>query len=121
MMLQEFGLVLFLAEAGLEGGVAFVETFAQFGFALFLMGAIITLIPLVIGYVVARRVYRCNVLQSLGGICGGMTSTPALGAITAKTESQIPVVSYATAYPVALILMTIFAKFLIQAVQAFGF
>ena len=54
-----------------------------------------------------------NKLQALGGICGGMTSTPALGAITSKTNSEIPVVSYATAYPVALILMTVFAKILV--------
>jgi putative transport protein len=42
-----------------------------------------------------------------------MTSTPALGAITARTDSQLPVVSYATAYPVALIVMTVFAKVLV--------
>src|SRR5690606_17576778 len=110
MMLQEFGLVLFLTEAGLQGGVAFLETFREFGVELFVMGAAITLVPMVLGYIAARRLYRCDILQSLGGICGGMTSTPALGAIAAKTDSQTPVVSYATAYPVALILMTLFAK-----------
>ena len=45
-----------------------------------------------------------------------MTSTPALGAIASKTDSQAPVVSYATAYPVALILMTIVAKVIIQTI-----
>jgi putative transport protein len=45
-----------------------------------------------------------------------MTSTPALGAITSQTDSQTPVVSYATAYPIALILMTILAKMLIQLI-----
>lgn len=121
IMLQEFGLVLFLTEAGLRGGVSFVETFLDYGVTLFAMGAAITIVPLILGYIVARRLFRCNALQALGGICGGMTSTPALGAITAKTDSQQPVVSYATAYPVALILMTVFAKFLIQIVQALGY
>lgn len=120
IMLQEFGLVLFLTEAGIKGGVSMVETFREYGLMLFLAGAVVTAIPLALGYLIARRLFRLNVLQSLGGICGGMTSTPALGAITAKTDSQQPVVSYATAYPVALILMTILAKFLIQAVQAMG-
>ena len=32
------------------------------------------------------------------------------------TDSQAPVVSYATAYPVALILMTIIAKVIIQTI-----
>ena len=40
----------------------------------------------------------------------------ALGAIASKTDSQAPVVSYATAYPVALILMTIIAKVIIQTI-----
>jgi putative transport protein len=42
-----------------------------------------------------------------------MTSTPALGAITAKTDSQVPVISYVSAYPVALIVMILITKILI--------
>ena len=42
-----------------------------------------------------------------------MTSTPALGAITAKTDSQIPVVSYVSAYPVALVILILVAKALV--------
>jgi putative transport protein len=42
-----------------------------------------------------------------------MTSTPALGALTAKTDSQVPVVSYVSAYPIALIVMILLAKSLI--------
>jgi len=114
ILLQELGLVLFLAEAGVRGGGAFVDTLQTYGPVLFLLGAVITLLPLMGGYIVARGLFRLSLLQSLGGICGGMTSTPALGVITAKTENQTPVVSYATAYPVALILMTVFAKGLIQ-------
>ena len=37
----------------------------------------------------------------------------ALGAITAKTDSQVPVISYVSAYPVALIVMILIAKILI--------
>jgi hypothetical protein len=44
----------------------------------------------------------------------GDASTPALGALTSSTPSQKPIVSYATAYPVALIMMTVFAKVLIK-------
>lgn len=120
MLLQELGLVFFLAAAGLRGGGAFVETLQAYGLELFVMGALITLVPMALAYVFARKLLKIHLLPALGGICGGMTSTPALGAITAKTDSQAPVVSYAAAYPVALILMTFFAKMLIQAVQAFG-
>ncbi|MGF1679515.1 MAG: aspartate:alanine exchanger family transporter [Candidatus Methylacidiphilales bacterium] len=113
VLLQELGLVLFLADAGIKGGGSLVETVMQQGWILFVVGLAVTLIPLLVGYLVAVHFLRIKPLQALGGICGGMTSTPALGAITARTESQTPVVSYATAYPVALILMTLLAKILI--------
>ncbi|WOO41295.1 aspartate:alanine exchanger family transporter [Rubellicoccus peritrichatus] len=113
VLLQEFGLVLFLSDAGIRGGGAFVETIQQHGMILFAVGILLTLLPIMIALPLAIKVFGMNKLQALGGICGGMTSTPALGAITAKTDSQIPVVSYATAYPIALILMTVFAKILV--------
>ena len=75
-----------------------------------------TLLPMVEGDIVAKHVLKMNLLNILGSITGGMTSTPALGAIASKTDSQAPVVSYATAYPVALILMTIVAKVIIQTI-----
>jgi putative transport protein len=78
------------------------------------MGMIVTSIPLLLGYWVGKKLFKMNILEILGGICGGMTSTPALGTLTAKTDSQLPVVSYATAYPAALILMTLGAKFIIS-------
>ena len=75
-----------------------------------------TVLPMVVGYLFAKYVLKLSLLNNLGSITGGMTSTPALGAIASKTDSQAPVVSYATAYPVALILMTIIAKVIIQTI-----
>jgi putative transport protein len=115
LMLQELGLVLFLADAGVRGGAQLVATLQSHGLPIFLLGVAATIVPMLVGLFVARRFLKMNILQSLGGICGGMTSTPALGAITARTSSQQPVVSYASAYPVALIMMTVFAKLLIEA------
>jgi putative transport protein len=112
-LLQELGLVFFLASAGVKGGASLVQTVMTSGPSLFLAGVLITLLPMVVAFLLAGRVFKLNNLQALGGICGGMTSTPALGAITARTDSQLPVLSYATAYPVALIVMTVFAKILI--------
>lgn len=113
MLLQELGLVFFLANAGVRGGGALAETISQYGPILFGLGMLISIVPLLAAWPLARRVFKLDPLQSLGGICGGMTSTPALGAITAKTDSQVPVVSYVSAYPVALIVMIIIAKLLI--------
>lgn len=113
MLLQELGLVFFLANAGVRGGGALAETISQYGPVLFGVGLLISIVPLAVAWPLARRFFKLDPLQSLGGICGGMTSTPALGAITAKTDSQAPVVSYVSAYPVALIVMIVIAKVLI--------
>jgi putative transport protein len=110
ILLQELGLVFFLASAGIRGGGSLAETIQQYGLPIFVLGIAVTSLPLLLTWPIARTVFKINPLQALGGICGGMTSTPALGAITARTESQVPVVSYVSAYPVALVIMILVAK-----------
>lgn len=112
LLLQEMGLVFFLAESGTRGGVSLVETLSKHGLGLVLLGCLITFLPLVFAWPIARKYLGLGPLQSLGGISGSMTSTPALGAITDKNESQVPVVSYVAAYPVALIVTIIVARIL---------
>lgn len=113
LLLQELGLVFFLANAGVRGGVSLVATVQEYGPSLFGLGVLVSVGPLLVAWPLARKLFKLDALQSLGGICGGMTSTPALGAITAKTDSQVPVISYVSAYPVALIVMILVAKVLI--------
>lgn len=113
MLMTELGLVLFLASAGVSAGASFVEVLQQHGLVLFAMGVVVTTLPMLIGYPVARHVLKLPMLNTLGGVCGGMTSTPGLGAITARTDAQDPVVSYATAYPIALIFMSICAQVIV--------
>lgn len=114
LLVMELGLILFLAGAGVKGGGSLVATLQSQGLPMFMAGVAITLVPMLVAYVVARRVLKMDLAEALGGICGSMTSTPALGAITAKTDRQEPVIAYSTAYPAALILMTVLAKLLMS-------
>ncbi len=107
LLLRELGLCLFLAGAGIKGGATFVETLQAQGVGIFFVGVVATLAPIIVGYAVASMVFRFNILSTLGGVCGAMTSTPALGAISSKTDAQLPVLSYASAYPAALLLMVV--------------
>lgn len=103
-VLREVGLLLFLAEAGVDAGGQFVEIVQQYGLVLFAVAIVTTVLPLMIGYTIARVIIRIPALETLGGLCGAMTSTPALGVMANTVDSTVPMVSYATAYPVALVL-----------------
>ena len=110
--LREFGLVLFLMGAGTNAGKGFVEILVQYGAALFFLGALMTLLPMVVGYVLATRMFSMDILSSLGSICGGMTSTPALGTLLAVTKTEAVAASYAATYPVALIFVVLSSQFI---------
>ncbi len=108
---REFGLVLFLLGAGVEGGVQLVEQIqnSEYGLMIvlygFIAGVIITLIPMVVGYVFARKICKLPLLNTLGSITGGMTSTPALGTLIAVAETDDVAGAYASTYPIALVLV----------------
>ena len=108
---REFGLVLFLLGAGIEGGVQLVEQIqnSQYGVMIvvygFVAGVIITIIPMVLGYVFARKICKLPLLSTLGSITGGMTSTPALGTLIAVAETDDVAGAYASTYPIALVLI----------------
>jgi putative transport protein len=113
MLLMDLGLLFFLAGAGVKAGSKIVPIFMEHGITLLLAAVIIKLVPMILVFLAANKLFKMNILETLGGMCGGMTSTPALGTITARVDSEIPVTCYVAAYPVALILMTIIMQFLV--------
>lgn len=115
MVLQELGLVFFLASAGVQAGGQIADVLRQHSATLLGAAAAVALLPMALGYLIARFVLRLDLLQILGAVCGGMTSTPGLGVITGKVDSEVPAVSYAATYPVSLILITVAARMLVLA------
>lgn len=109
---QELGLILFLTGAGIAGGREFVSTLVDYGAILFLYGALITIVPLIIGFILAKYVFKLPLLNSLGSLTGGMTSTPALGALINVSRTSDVASSYASTYPVALIAVVLSAQLL---------
>ena len=107
---REFGLMMFLIGAGIAGGAKFVEYFEPI---YFLYGAVMTLVPMVIGFLFAKYVLGMHLLNSLGSITGGMTSTPALGTLIQVSETEDVGSAYAATYPIALISVVLCAQFVI--------
>ena len=116
---REFGLMLFLIGAGVDGGVQLVSQIAKnpYGPMIvvygFLAGVIITLIPMVIAYFFARKVCKLPLLNSLGSITGGMTSTPALGTLIHVAGTEDVAAAYAATYPIALVAVVLVSQFII--------
>ena len=102
-LLRQIGLLFFLSAVGTEAGAHFVDTYQQYGLKLFLVGGVITLVPMFITGLIAVYVYHLNIFTFLGGLTGGMTSTPGLAALDSMTDTNKAHLAYATAYPVALV------------------
>lgn len=109
-LFRELGLVFFLVGAGIPGGAEFV---ANFDPMYFVYGVIMTILPLIVGYLVARYVLKLPLLNNLGSITGGMTSTPALGTLINTAKCEDVAAAYAATYPIALIAVVFVTQFLI--------
>ena len=114
MLTQNLGLAFFLAAAGFDAGGHLAQLLGEFGLTPFLVSLLVKTITITAGFLLASRVFRLDFMQSLGGMCGAMTSTVGIGVVTNKTDCDVPVTSYAAAYPAALVMMTIAAQLMIR-------
>ena len=117
-VMRELGLALFLLGAGFEGGVALVQEIAKAGGAAivvwgFVGGAVMTVVPMIVGFVIGKYVLKLPLLNNLGSITGGMTSTPALGTLISTAETDDVASAYTSTYPIALILIVLASQLLI--------
>jgi putative transport protein len=111
---RELGLMLFLAGAGTTAGEHFIEILQNQGGQLLLAGALITVFSVLAGVLMMDRVYHMNMVATMGALCACMTNPPGLGAANAQTETDLPAISYASLYPVALIFKILMAQGLVE-------
>ena len=109
-LFRELGLVLFLVGAGIPGGAEFV---ANFDPMYFVYGIVMTICPLIAGYLFAKYVLKLSLLNNLGSITGGMTSTPALGTLISTAGTEDVAAAYAATYPIALIAVVLVSQLLV--------
>ncbi len=109
-LFRELGLVLFLVGAGIPGGAEFV---ANFDPMYFVYGILMTIVPMILGFLFAKYVLKLSLFNNLGSITGGMTSTPALGTLINTAGTEDVAAAYAATYPIALIAVVLVSQFLI--------
>lgn len=114
MMLREIGLMLFLASVGIKAGDGFFETVIQGdGLKYVYTGFLITIIPIFIIGIIARKKYKFNYFTIMGMIAGTYTDPPALAYANSICSKEAPAVGYSTVYPLSMFLRIFTAQIIV--------
>ena len=106
-VLNNVGLNIFIAVVGISAGPSFVQGLKEVGPMLFIIGALATSLPLLLGLILARYVFKFHPALSLGCTAGARTTTAALGAIQEAVGSETPSLGYTVTYAVGNTLLII--------------
>lgn len=114
MMLREIGLMLFLASVGIKAGDGFLETVIQGdGVKYVYTGFLITIIPILIIGIIARKKYKFNYFTIMGMIAGTYTDPPALAYANSICSKEAPSIGYSTVYPLSTFLRIFTAQIIV--------
>ncbi len=114
MMLREIGLMLFLASVGIKAGDGFLETVIQGdGVKYVYTGFLITIIPILIIGIIARKKYKFNYFTIMGMIAGTYTDPPALAYANSICSKEAPSIGYSTVYPLSMFLRIFTAQIIV--------
>lgn len=106
--LVDFGLAGFVAVTGLQTGQQAIATIMQHGITLFLLGVVVTLVPLILTMLFGRYVLRYNNTAIFAGaLAGSRSANPAFGEVLNKAGNAVPTTPFAITYAVANVLLTL--------------
>jgi len=114
LIVREIGIALFLASVGLSSGHNLASAFSDgSGYRWILMGITITMVPLLIVGIIATKFFRKTYFELCGLLAGACTDPPALAFALKMAGNDIPSSTYATVYPLTMILRILAAQLLI--------
>ena len=114
MMLREVGIALFLASVGIKSGASFFETVTSGDGLIYMLGGLlITVVPVFIVALIARKRYKMNYYSIIGLVAGASTNPPALAFANSQTEHDAPAVAYSTVYPLTMFLRILTAQLMV--------
>lgn len=112
--IRDISLNLFLATVGINYGAQMISVGGSAGSELLIVGFITGTLSILVGYIVGRKVLKIERVPLVGGLCGGMTSTPGLASAIESMESDEVTVYYGATYPFALLFMILFTNIIAQ-------
>jgi putative transport protein len=121
-LLADIGLIVFIAIVGLHAGPHAVEAYEKSGGAyfasIFFAGMVVTMMPIAVGAIFARKVFNMNPLMVLGAIAGAQTCTPGLNALRDASGSNIGSLAYTVPYAIGNILLTVWGPVVVAIIYA---
>lgn len=106
-LMNNLGLNIFIAVVGISAGPDFIAGLKAAGVSLFIAGIFVSLVPMLIGILLGRFVFKFPPAITLGACAGARTTTAALGALEDSLQSKVPALSYTTTYAVGNTLLII--------------
>ena len=106
-LMNNLGLNVFIAVVGIMAGPDFIAGLKASGASLFIAGVFVSIVPMFIGLLLGKYVFKFHPAITLGACAGARTTTAALGAITEAVDSKVPSLSYTTTYAVGNTLLII--------------
>jgi putative transport protein len=105
--MNKVGLCTFIAIVGITSGPSFISGFQKVGPMLFAVGAIVTTVPLILGLLMGRYIFKFHPALTLGALSGSRVCTAALGATQDSLDSKTPALGYTVTYAVGNTLLII--------------
>jgi putative transport protein len=123
-VLQDVGLTVFIAVVGLTAGPHALQVLdergPQFFGTVFAAGAIVTMVPMIVGFVFGHHVLKMPTALLLGGLAGAQTATPALNALKEASGSNVFVLGFTVPYAINNVLLTLWGTVVVTVVHAWG-
>ena len=110
LMLREVGLLLILSSVGIQAGAKFWDTIMNGGITYVWTGFLITIVPILIMGIIARKTLKLNYFTLMGLIAGSNTDPPALAFANQTAGNDAPAVGYSTVYPLSMFLRILMAQ-----------
>ncbi|MDE7160571.1 MAG: hypothetical protein K2O24_07000 [Muribaculaceae bacterium] len=99
--LDNLGLNLFIAVVGLTAGPTFIPAIKDVGLSMVGIGAVATIVPMVLCILIGKRIFRFSGPETLGCVAGARCCAAAIGAIQDSVDSTIPMIGYTVTYATA--------------------